>query len=160
MARRRSAHLMRIIIEGVSSYSPYRGGKISYRTEYDPNPTVNVDLITKMDVMRGIQALHKRGELSIQEIQMLAFVMADGRLSRRDISKLVEKELGYYVDQRTVSRRLDSAYWKLSKFLGFEYSDSRLFKLVAKEMGRRKGINDYILSDDEIDEVQTICERQ
>lgn len=156
MAKKRSAHLTRVLIEGASSYSPYRGSKLLYQREYDPSPTINVDLITRMDIDRAIKKLHKRGELSQQEILMLSYVMLDGRLSRRDISAMIEKDLGYYVDQRTVSRRLESAYWKISRFLGFEYSDGRVFKMVAREMGRPEP---YILNDDEIDKVQQTWEK-
>lgn len=124
--------------------------------EYDPSPMINVDLITKIDIDRAIKVLYQRGELSDQEIQMLQYVMLDGRLSRRDISAMIEKEQGYYVDQRTVSRRLETAYQKISKFLGFEYSDARLFKMVAKRLDRPPP---YILSDDEIDKVQQTMER-
>lgn len=154
--RKRSAHLTRILIEGISNFSPYKGGRLSYVREYDPSPMINVDLITKIDIDRAIKVLYQRGELSDQEIQMLQYVMLDGRLSRRDISAMIEKEQGYYVDQRTVSRRLETAYQKISKFLGFEYSDARLFKMVAKRLDRPPP---YILSDDEIDKVQQTMER-
>jgi len=87
---------------------------------------------------------------------MLRYVMLDGRLSRRDISAMIQKEEGYYVDQRTVSRRLETAYFKISRFLGYEYQDGRLFKMVAKKLGRPYP---YILSDDEIEAYQQIMER-
>lgn len=154
--RKRSAHLTRLMIEGVSNYSAYKGGRLNYVRDYDPDPNINIDLTTKMDIDRAIKILYERKELSLQEIQMLRYVMADGRLSRRDISKMIQEEEGYYVDQRTISRRLESAYGKIAKFLGFEYSDSRIFKMVAKQWGRPYP---YILSDDEIDKVQTIMER-
>jgi hypothetical protein len=154
--RKRSAHLTRVLIEGISSFSPYRGAKLSYVREYDPTPQINVDITTKMDIERAIKILHKRGELSDQELMMLQYVMLDGRLSRRDISHMIEKEQGYYVDQRTISRRLESAYWKISRFLGFEYSDTRLFRMIAKKLERPYP---YILSDDEIDKYQSIMER-
>jgi hypothetical protein len=144
------------MIEGISNYSPYKGGRLNYIREYDPDPNINVDLTTKIDIDRAIDILYRRKELSDQEIQMLRYVMADGRLSRRDISKMIQEEEGYYVDQRTISRRLETAYSKISKFLGFEYSDSRIFRMVAKQMGRPYP---YILSDDEIDKIQTIMER-
>lgn len=154
--RKKSAHLTRLMIEGISNYSPYKGGRLNYIREYDPDPNINVDLTTKIDIDRAIDILYRRKELSDQEIQMLRYVMADGRLSRRDISKMIQEEEGYYVDQRTISRRLETAYSKISKFLGFEYSDSRIFRMVAKQMGRPYP---YILSDDEIDKIQTIMER-
>jgi hypothetical protein len=144
------------MIEGISSFSEYKGARLSYIREYDPSPQINVDLVTKIDIEWAIAELYKRRELSEQELLMLKYVMLDGRLSRRDISKMIEKDQGYYVDQRTISRRLDSAYQKIAKFLGFEYSDSRIFKMVAKQYGRP---SPYILSDDEIDKVQTIMER-
>lgn len=156
MAKKRSAHLTRILIEGISSYSPYKGSKLLYQREYDPSPSVNVDLITKMDIDRAIKALYKRGELSKQEILMLYYVMLDGRLSRRQISDMIREDLGYYVDQRTVSRRLESAYWKISRFLGFEYSDGRVFKMIARAYGRPEP---YILNDDEIDKIQQTWEK-
>lgn len=156
MARKRSAHLTRLIVEGISSYSAYKGGRLNYIRDYDPDPTINVDLTAKMDIERAIKILHRQGELSDQEVQMLMYVMLDGRLSRRDISKMIQEYEGYYVDQRTISRRLESAYGKISKFLGFEYSDSRIFKMVAKQLGRPYP---YILNDDEIDKIQQICER-
>lgn len=156
MARKKSAHLTRILIEGISSFSPYRGAKLAYVREYDPAPQINVDLTTKIDIEWAMAELHRRGQLSEQELMMLHYVMMDGRLSRRDISHMIEKEQGYYVNQRTISRRLESAYWKIGKFLGFEYSDSRLFKMVAKKMGKPYP---YILNDDEIEKCQTIWER-
>jgi len=154
--RKRSAHLCRVLIEGVSSYSPYRGGRLSYKREYDPTPMINVDLTTKMDIEVAVKTLQKRGQISKQEIQMLRYVMMDGRLSRRDISKMIQEEEGYYVDQRTISRRLDSAYQKIAKELGFEYSDGRVFKMIARARGYPPP---YILSDDEIDKIQQIWER-
>src|SRR5512147_94123 len=110
MAKKRSAHLTRTMIEGISAYSPYKGAKLLYQKDYDPSPSINVDLITKLDLTRAMTILHQRKELSDQEMLMLSYVMLDGRLSRRDISAMIEKELGYFVDQRTISRRLDSAY--------------------------------------------------
>jgi hypothetical protein len=154
--RKRSAHLTRILIENIYTYSPYKGAKLAYQRDYDPVPQINVDLITMLDITRTIKRLKKRNELSNQEIQMLRYVMMDGRLSRRDISAMIQKEEGYYVDQRTISRRLESAYWKISKELGFEYSDSRMFQIIAKKMGKPEP---YILSDDEIDKVQQVMER-
>lgn len=154
--RKRSAHLTRVLIEGISSFSPYRGARLAYVREYDPTPQINVDITTKMDIERAIKVLHDRGELSDQELMMLQYVMLDGRLSRRDISHMIEKEQGYYVDQRTISRRLESAYWKISRFLGFEYSDTRLFRMIAKRLNRPYP---YILSDEEIEKYQQIMER-
>lgn len=163
MGRKRSAHLARTMIEGISSYSPYKGQKLLYIRDYDPSPNINVDLITKMDLTRAMSVLHERGELSEQEILMLQYVMLDGRLSRRDISAMIEKELGYFVDQRTVSRRLESAYQKISRYLGFEYADSRIFRMVAKKGAPRLNIEPkpapYILSDEEQDKVIQIMER-
>jgi len=156
MSRKRSAHLCRMLLEGISNFSPYKGGRLSYIREYDPTPQIMVDLTTKMDLERAIKILHKRGELSPQEIQMLTYVMSDGRLSRRDISAMIEKEEGYYVDQRTISRRLESAYFKIAKFLGFEYGDGRVFKMVARQKGYPAP---YILSDEEIDKAQALMER-
>lgn len=153
---KRSSHLTRILIEGISNFSEYRGARLLYQREYDPNPNINVDLTTKIDIEWAIDTLYKRHELSEQEIQMLRYVMMDGRLSRRDISKMIEKAEGYYVDQRTVSRRLETAYAKISKFLGYEYSDARLFKMVAKKLGYPPP---YILSDEEIDRYTQIMER-
>jgi isopropylmalate/homocitrate/citramalate synthase len=154
--KKRSAHLTRVLIESIYSYSPYRGAKLTYARDYDPSPQINVDLITKIDLEKAISDLHKRREISEQELQMLRYVMADGRLSRRDISAMIQKEEGYYVDQRTISRRLESAYWKISRELGFEYSDSRMFQIIAKKMGKPEP---YILNDDEIEKVQQIFER-
>lgn len=154
--RKKSAHLTRLLIEGISNYSAYKGGKLSYTREYDPSPMINVDLVSKMDIDRAIKILYERKELSKQEVEMLQIVMLDGRLSRRDISAMVKEEFGYDIDQRTVSRRLGSAYWKIQRFLGFEYSDGRVFKMVAKQKGYPAP---YILSDDEIDKAQTIMER-
>lgn len=154
--RKKSAHLTRMLIEGISSFSPYRGGRLSYVREYDPSPMIMVDHTTKMDIEWAILTLYRRKELSKQEILMLKYVMMDGRLSRRDISNMIEKEEGYYIDQRTISRRLESAYLKIAKFLGFEYSDNRLFKLVARQKGYPAP---YLLSDDEIEAAQQICER-
>lgn len=154
--RKRSAHLTRMIIEGVSSFSEYKGSKLLYTREYDPSPTINVDLVSKMDIDRAITMLYARHELSDQEVQMLRYVQMDGRLSRRDISYMIQREEGYYVNQRTVSRRLETAYLKISKFLGHEYSDARLFKMVAKKLGRPYP---YILSDDEIEKYQQLWER-
>lgn len=154
--KRRSAHLTRILIENISTYSAYRGAKLSYTREYEPAPQISVDIITKIDIEIAIKALYRRKELSNQELQMLRYVMLDGRLSRRDISKMIQKDEGYYIDQRTISRRLESAYWKISKELGFEYSDSRMFQILAKQMGKP---NPYILSDEEIDKAQQLWER-
>lgn len=140
----------------MSSYSPYKGAKLNYTREFDPNPTINVDIITRLDIMRAIKILWERRELSEQEVKMIAYVMLDGRLSRRDISAMIKENEGVYVDQRTISRRLESAYYKISKFLGFEYSDSRMFQMTAKRMGKPYP---YILNDDEIDEVQQKWER-
>lgn len=154
--RKRSAHLTRLMVEGMSSYSPYRGGKLNYVKEWDANPTINVDIVAKMDIERAIKILYERGELSKQEVQMLAYVSLDGRLSRRDISKMIFEQEGMFVDQRTVSRRLESAYLKIAKFLGFEYSDNRVFQIAAKKMGKTYP---YILDDGEIEEIQTRWER-
>lgn len=161
--KRKSAHLTRTLIEGVSTFSPYRGGRLLYVREYDPSPMINVDLTSKIDLDIAISVLHKRGELSDQEIMMLQYVMLDGRLSRRDISAMIQKEQGYYVDQRTISRRLDTAYNKIAKFLGFEYQDSRIFRMVAKKGAPKLNIDPkpypYILNDDEVDKVVQIMER-
>ena len=154
--RKKSSHLTRVLIEGISNFSPYKGGRLSYVREYDPTPMINVDLTTKIDIERAIDILFKRGELNKQEIQMLNYVMSDGRLSRRDISAMIEKEEGYYVDQRTISRRLESAYLKISRFLGFEYSDGRIFKMIARKLGYPPP---YLLSDEEIEKYQQIMER-
>lgn len=154
--RKRSAHLTRVLIESISSFSAYKGGKLAYKREYDPNPMVNVDITTKMDIEVAIKKLYASGMLSDQELQMLRYVMLDGRLSRRDISKMIQEKEGYYVDQRTISRRLDSAYQKIAKSLGWEYSDGRVFKMIAKARGHPYP---YILSDDDIDKIQVIWER-
>ena len=154
--KRRSAHLTRILIENIYAYSAYRGAKLNYTREYDPTPQISVDIITKIDIEIAIKALYKRGELSKQELQMLQYVMLDGRLSRRDISAMIQKEEGMYIDQRTISRRLESAYWKIAKELGFEYSDNRMFQILAKKLGKP---NPYILSDEEIDKAQQLWER-
>lgn len=154
--RKKSAHLTRLTIEGISSFSAYKGGRLNYVRDYDANPTINVDLTAKMDIERAIKILYERKELSEQELLMLRYVMLDGRLSRRDISKMIQEQEGYYVDQRTISRRLETAYNKIAKFLGYEYQDNRVFKMVAKIKGYP---HPYILSDDEIDKVQTIMER-
>jgi hypothetical protein len=53
---KRSAHLTRTIIEGLYNYSPYRGGQLTYKSEYDPQPQIAVDLISKIDVHRAIKA--------------------------------------------------------------------------------------------------------
>lgn len=156
MARKRSAHLTRQLIEGMSSYSPYKGARLNYAREYDPTPTVNVDVITRMDIMRAIKILWQKHELSEQEVKMLFYVMLDGRLSRRDISAMIKENEGVYVDQRTISRRLESAYFKISKFLGFEYSDSRLYQMIAKRMGKPYP---HILDDEEIEKIQQTWER-
>lgn len=153
---KRSSHLTRIIIEGISNFSAYKGARLLYQREFDPDPNINVDLTTKIDIERAIDVLYKRKDLSDQEVQMLRYVMLDGRLSRRDISAMIEREEGYYVDQRTVSRRLETAYFKISRFLGYEYSDARLFKMVAKKLGYPPP---YILSDEEIDKYTQIMER-
>jgi hypothetical protein len=129
---------------------------LTYSREYDPSPQISVDLISKIDIHRAIKALWERGELSKQEIQMLMYVLADGRLSRRDISAMIQQEGGGYVNQRTISRRLESAYYKISKFLGFEFSDQRLYRMVAKKRGYPAP---YILSDNEIEELQQTWER-
>lgn len=163
MAKKKSSHLTRTLIEGISTFSPYKGGRLLYVREYDPSPMINVDLTTKIDIERAIKILKEQKILSEQEVMMLDYVMLDGRLSRRDISAMIKEEMGYYVDQRTVSRRLETAYNKISKFLGFEYSDSRIFRTVAKKGAANLGIfpkpYPYILSDEEIDKVQQIMER-
>lgn len=153
---KKSAHLTRQIIEGMYNYSPYKGGRLTYNREYDPTPQIMVDLISRIDIHRAIKALWEKGELSKQEIQMLLYVLSDGRLSRRDISHMIQEEEGIYVDQRTISRRLETAYLKISKYLGFEYSDSRVFRMVAK---KKDYPYPYILSDAEIDAVQQTWER-
>lgn len=153
---KRSAHLTRTIIEGLYTYSPYRGAKLTYNREYDPTPQIMVDLISKIDIDRAIKALWIKNELSKQEIQMLLYVLSDGRLSRRDISAMIAKDEGIYVDQRTISRRLESAYYKISKYLGFEFSDQRLYRMVAKKRGKPYP---YILSDSEINDLQMVWER-
>lgn len=154
--KRRSAHLTRILIENIYAYSPYRGAKLNYTREYDPSPQISIDVITKIDIEIAIKELYRRKELSDQEIKMLQYVMLDGRLSRRDISKMIQDAEGLYVDQRTISRRLESAYWKIAKELGFEYSDSRVFQILAKKMGKPEP---YILDDTEIEKAQQIWER-
>lgn len=156
MARKRSAHLTRILIEGVSTYSPYRGARLNYAREFDPIPQISLDLTTKMDLEKAISVLFKRGELTKQEVQMLRYVMSDGRLSRRDISAMIQDHEGYYIGQRDVSRRLESAYWKISRYLGFEYSDSRMWQIIAKKMGKPYP---YILDELEIAEIQQVWER-
>lgn len=154
--RKKSSHLTRVLVEGISTYSAYKGAKLSYARDYDPTPQISLDLVTKMDLERAIKILYERGELTKQEVKMLAYVSLDGRLSRRDISKMIEASEGTYVDQRTISRRLESAYNKISKFLGWEYADGRVFQMVAKKKGYPEP---FILSDDEIDEVQQVWER-
>lgn len=163
MAKRRSSHLTRTLIEAISSYSPYRGQKLLYVRDYDPSPLVNVDLHSRMDLTKAMRVLYERQELSDQELLMLRYVMLDGRLSRRDISSMIEKDLGYYVDQRTVSRKLSSAYDKISRYLGFEYSDGRIFRMIARKGAPKLNIDPkpapYILSDEEIDKVIQIMEK-
>jgi len=154
--RKRSAHLTRVLVEGISTYSAYKGAKLSYARDYDPTPQISLDLTTKMDLERAIKILHTRKDLSDQEVKMLAYVSMDGRLSRRDISAMIQEQEGVYVDQRTISRRLESAYNKIAKFLGWEYADGRVLQMVAKKKGHPEP---YLLSDDEIDEVQQIWER-
>lgn len=156
MPRKRSAHLMRLLIENVYTYSPYKGAKLGYAREYESAPQVNVDLITKMDIEVAIRDLYERKELSKAELTMLHYVMLDGRLSRRDISAMIKLEVGEDVDQRTVSRRLGTAYLKISKYLGFEYSDSRVWQIMAKKMGHPEP---YILNDEDIEKAQIIFER-
>ncbi len=154
---KRSSHLTRVIIEGLYNYSPYRGGKLNYaRQEWDPTPQIMVDLISRIDIHRAIKALWEREELPEQEIKMLRYVLSDGRLSRRDISYMIREEEGVWIDQRTVSRRLDSAYGKIAKYLGFEFSDERLYRMIAKKRGYKYP---YILSDEEIAQAQQIWER-
>lgn len=153
---KRSAHLLRMYVEGMSSFSPYKGGRLSYQRDYDPDPMISVGAVEKMDIDRAIKILYQRKELSNQEVQMLSYVILDGRLSRRDISKMIQAEEGYYIDQRTISRRLESAYSKISRFLGYEYGDSKIFRMVARQKGYPPP---YILSDEEIEKVQTIMER-
>lgn len=163
MAKTRSAHLARTYIEGMSTYSPYRGQKLLYQRDYDPNPTISVDLITKLDIEVAIKALYVRGEISNQELLMLRYVALDGRLSRRDISSMIEKEFGFFVDQRTISRRLDSAYQKIAKELGWEYSDNKLFRMIAKrgcpKLEIPKRGYPYLLNSEEITKVIQIMER-
>jgi hypothetical protein len=163
VAKKRSAHLTRVMIEGISNYSAYKGGRLLYQKDYDPNPNINIDLITKIDLTRAMDMLHEAGDLSAQEMLMLKYVMLDGRLSRRDISAMIEKELGYFVDQRTISRRLDSAYQKIAKFLGFEYQDSKLFRMIAKKGAPKLEIPPrgypYILNDAEVEKVISVMER-
>jgi hypothetical protein len=154
--RKKSAHLTRVLIEGMSSFSEYKSTRLNYVREYDPSPMINVDLVTKIDIERAIKSLYKRGLLSNQELQMLRYVALDGRLSRRDISAMIERDSGVHVDQRTISRRLESAYVKISRELGFEYSDSRMFQMVAKKMNKPEP---YILNDEEIEKVQQTWER-
>ena len=154
--RKRSSNLTRVLIEGLYAFSPYKGAKFTYVREYDPTPQISVDLITKMDIERAIKVLHRRGELSDDEVKMLKYVMMDGRLSRRDISAMIKSDEGIYIDQRTISRRLGSAYNKISRFLGFEYSDNRMFQIIAKKLGRPEP---YILNDDEIDKYQQVMEK-
>jgi len=157
MARKRSAHLTRVLIEGISTYSPYRGAKLNYaRDNYESVPQISLDLTTKMDLEKAIRVLYHKGELSKQEVQMLRYVISDGRLSRRDISAMIQDHEGYYIGQRDVSRRLESAYWKISRFLGFEYSDSRMYQIIAKTMGKPYP---FILEDDEIEAVQQAWEK-
>ena len=144
------------MVEGIYTFSAYKGGRLNYKRDYDPNPLINVTIIEKMDIERAITALYYRNELSKDEIKMLSYVMSDGRLSRRDISKMIQEQEGFYVDQRTISRRLDSAYGKISRYLGFEYSDTRIFRMVAKQLGRPYP---YILDDIEIDKIQQIMEK-
>jgi hypothetical protein len=153
---KQSAHLLRTIIEGMYNYSAYKGGRLTYTNEYDPNPNIMVDLISTIDIRQAIKTLWEREELSKQEIQMLYYVMADGRLSRRDISAMLQKDEGLYIDQRTISRRLESAYYKIAKHLGFEYGDGRIFRMIAKKRGKPYP---YILSDNEISEILQIWER-
>lgn len=154
--KKKSAHLTRTLLENYYTYSPFKGARLAYVREYDPEPMVNVDIITKIDLEIAIKSLWKRGLLNKQELQMLRYVCLDGRLSRRDISAMIQKDEGTYVDQRTISRRLESAYWKIARELGFEYSDSRLFQIIAKKMGKPEP---YILNDDEIEKAQQIMER-
>jgi len=156
VARKKSAHLTRQLVEGMSSFSAYKGAKLNYSREYDPSPMINVDIITKMDIERAIKILWQRKEISEQEIKMLNYVMLDGRLSRRDISAMIQSDEGVYVDQRTISRRLESAYFKISKFLGFEYADVRMYQMIAKRMGKPYP---YILDDEEIEAIQQVWER-
>jgi len=110
-----------------------------------------------MDIERAISYLYKRGEITPQELMMLRYVMLDGRLSRRDISAMIrEDNEGLYIDQRNISRRLESSYLKIQKFLGFDYSDSRLFKMIAKRQGAPEP---YILSEEAIAKIQECWSR-
>lgn len=154
--KKTSAHLTRVLIEGISTYSPYRGAKLRYTREYDSSPQISLDLTTKMDLEKAIRTLYEKGELTKQELQMLQYVAADGRLSRRDISAMIKEEEGYYVGQRDVSRRLESAYLKISRHLGFEYSDSRMYQIIAKKMGKPYP---HILELEEINQIQAQWEK-
>src|SRR3954470_5164211 len=115
--RKRSAHLCRMLIENMSTFSAYKATRLNYVREYDPTPLVNVDVITKIDIEVTIKRLFKRGMISKQELLMLQYVSLDGRLSRRDISMMLQRDEGLYIDQRTISRRLESAYIKIAKDL-------------------------------------------
>lgn len=153
---KRSAHYVRLLTEGFSSYSPYHGAKLAYIKDTNDQEITNIALVEKIDLERAMTTLYRRGELTKQEVIMLCFVCLDGRLSRRDISALIEEEYGVYVDQRTISHKLESAYWKISRFLGFDYSDGRLFHMVARKLGRPEP---YELTDEEIYAVQQEWER-
>jgi DNA mismatch repair ATPase MutS len=143
-------------VEGISSYSPYRAVSLGAVRGYDPTPVTNVDLTSKMDIEKAIAVLHKEGKLSDMEVLMLEYVKMDGRLSRRDISALLYDEQDIWINQRTISRKLDSAYQKIQKYLGFDYSDERVFKMIARKMNRPEP---YILSDLEMEEIQQHWER-
>jgi hypothetical protein len=151
--KKRSYHLTRVIVEGISSFSPYGGGKVTYKKEFDPNPIVNVAHAEKMDIERAVKILYQQGELTKQEIRMLNYVFLDGLLSRRQISEMIQKDEGIYVDQRTISKKLVSAYGKIQKFLGGDYGDEKLFRMIGRRMGKP---SPYILSDEERDKaIQT-----
>lgn len=156
MTRKRSAHLTRVLIEGLFTFSEYRGGQLNYVREYTTDPQINVDMITKIDLVRAIKILYERKELSQQELLMLNYVSLDGRLSRRDISQMHLEQTGEFIDQRTVSRRLETAYYKIARFLGWEYQDNRMFQIIAKKMGKPEP---YILEDHEINEILQKWER-
>jgi hypothetical protein len=123
---------------------------------YDATPTVNVDLTAKMDIEKAISVLHKEGKLSDMEVLMLEYVKMDGRLSRQDIAVLLYDENDLWVDQRRVSEKLGKAYIKIQKYLGFEYSDERVFKMIARKMGR---CEPYTLTDEEVEGVLDHWER-
>jgi len=89
----------------------------------------NCDENVKLDIDSAIECLSKCGVLSDVEIIVLA-------VTKEQYSLLAAGEL-VGVSKSTISRHLDRACKKIANYLGSEYQDKKILRLVEEKLCRK-----------------------